>query len=186
MNAPARAKFKEMIVGPLLSWDESPTKNNIHGRNTLFELETAAVFKRAGLKITNYDDVQFNFKKKQFNVQCKRIHSPKRVADNISNAVDQITKRMKNSNTKGLICLSIDKISDKEGYILEAENHENVGLSLEKICGDFINIKRKNWQNLVNINVLGTLIIINAIALLKNYEHGPLLTNCRHTTLDHK
>ena len=129
-------------------------------------------------------DIQFNFKKKQFNVQCKRIHSPKRVADNISIAVDQITTRMKDTQTKGLICLSIDKISEKEGYVLEAENHESVGPSLGKICGDFINIQRTNWQNLVNINVLGTLIVINAIALLKNYEHGPLLTNCRQTTLD--
>ena len=179
-----RGKFKEMLVGPLLPWDESSTKNNIHGRNILFELEMAAVFKRAGLKITDYDDVSFNFKKKQFNVQCKRIHSPKSVTANISNAVDQITKRMKDSNTKGLICLSIDKISDKEGCVLETEKHESVGPSLEKICGDFISNQRKNWQNLVNINVLGTLIVINAIALLKNYGPGPLLTSCRQTTLD--
>lgn len=178
-----RGKFKEMLVGPLLPWDESPTKNNIHGRNTLFELEMAAVFKRAGFKITNYDDIQFNFKKKKINVQCKRIHSPQRVADNISTAVGQITKRMKDSQTKGLICLSIDKISDTEGYILEAENHKSVGPSLGKICGNFINIQRINWQNLVNINVLGTLIVINAIARLKNYEHD-LLTTCRQTTLD--
>ena len=34
-----RAKFKEMLVGPLLPWDESPTKNNIHGRNTLLSLK---------------------------------------------------------------------------------------------------------------------------------------------------
>lgn len=175
-----RAKFKEMLAGPLLPWDESSTKNNIHGRNTLFELEMAAVFKRAGLKITNYDDIQFNFEEKQFNVQCKRIHSPKRVAANISSAVDQITKRMKDSKTRGLICLSIDKISDKEGYVIEAENHESAGLSLEKICEDFINIQRTNWQNLININVLGTLIVINAIALLG----GRLLTHCRQTTLD--
>ncbi len=85
-----RTEFKKMIAAPLLPWDESPNKNNIHGRNTLFELEMATVFKNADLKITNYDDVQFDFKNKQFNVQCKRIHSSKGVAANVSNAVAQM------------------------------------------------------------------------------------------------
>ncbi len=179
-----RAKFKEMLTGPLLPQDESPSENNIHGRNVLFELEMAALFKRAGLKISKYDDVQFNFKKKQFNVQCKRIHSHTGVAANVDSAVCQITKRMKDSNTKGLICLSIDKISDKEGYVLEAESHESVVLSLNQICGDFISLNREFWQSLVNINVLGALIFFGAIALLKNHKNGPLLISCRQTTMD--
>jgi hypothetical protein len=178
-----RAKFKEMISGPLLPWDESPTEDNIHGRNILFELEMDATLKRVGLKIVHYDDIQFNFKKKKFNVQCKRIHSPNRLATNVSNAVDQITKRMSDSDTKGLICLSIDKLTGKEGCFFETENPENVGPSLDKICRDFINKNRKYWQNLTNINVLGTFIVINTIALLY-HRQNPILTSCRQITLD--
>ncbi|MBC8527260.1 MAG: hypothetical protein H8D22_10510 [Candidatus Cloacimonetes bacterium] len=177
-----RTKFKEMLKGPLLPWNESPDQANIQARNTLFELEMAALFKSAGLKISSYDDVEFRFKKKTFNVQCKRIHSPNMISENVSGAATQITRRMQGSNTKGLICICIDKLTEKEGWILQAENHQNAGLSLDQICRDFIHTNNHLWQNLVNTNILGTLIIMNAIALLNKPDS--LLTNCRQATMD--
>jgi|GEM_PF-904201 len=178
-----RAKLKEMLIGPLLPWDEAPAKGNIHGRNTLFELETAARFMSAGLNVTNFDDVQFNYKKHAFNIQCKRIHSPKRIRDNVSDAVNQTTKRMrKNPDMKGLICLSIDKISEKEGLILEVKNEQDIGSHLEQIPHEFIHSFRDAWQNLINIHILGTLVVFNALAIINDKTH--LLTQCRQVTLD--
>ena len=73
-----RGKLKMMLQGPFHSWDEDVDEGNIEPRNTLFELEAAAKFKKAGAKITGFDDVDFVFKKTKFNVQCKRMHSEKK------------------------------------------------------------------------------------------------------------
>jgi hypothetical protein len=178
-----RAKLKEMLIGPLLPWDEAPDKGNIHGRNILFELETAARFMSAGLNITSFDDVQFNYRKHAFNVQCKRIHSPRRIRDSVSDAVQQITKRMnKNPDMKGLICLSIDKISEKEGLILEVRTEKDIEPHIARIPYEFIDSYRDIWQHLINIHILGTLIVFNAVAII--YDNAPLLTQCRQVTLD--
>ena len=179
-----RAKLKEMLDGPLLPWNESPNSGNSHARNTLFELEMAAWFKRAELAVTSYDDVQFNFTEHTFNVQCKRIHSSKRIGDNVAIAADQITKRMdKLPRTKGLICLCIDKVSGKEGMILEVDSHNNISYFLEQIARDFIISYRHLWQGLLNIHVLGTFVILNALARTKDRKK-PMLTHCRQTILD--
>jgi hypothetical protein len=179
-----RAKLKEILDGPLLPWNESPDAGNIHARNILFELEMAAWFKRAGLEVTNYDDIQFNFMKHTFNVQCKRIHSSRKIGDNVASAADQITKRMVSCpRTKGLICLCIDKISGKEDMVLEVNNHSSVPYFLEQIVYDFINSYNHLWQRLLNVHVLGTFVILNAVALIKDRKK-PMLTHCRQTILD--
>lgn len=179
-----RAKLKEMLDGPLLPWNESPDVSNIHARNTLFELEMAAWFKRAGLEVTNYDDAQFDFMDHTFNIQCKRIHSPKRIGENVASAVSQITKRMDSqARTRGLICLCIDKISEKEGWILEVDDHRSIPHFLDRIAKDFIMSHNHLWQRVLNIHVLGTLVVFNALALIKGAP-DPMLTHCRQTTLD--
>ena len=67
--------------------------------------------------------------------------------------------------TKGLICLCIDKISGKEGMILEVDSHSSVPHFLEQITYDFINSHNHLWQRLLNVHVLGTFVILNALAL---------------------
>lgn len=179
-----RAKLKEMLDGPLLPWNELSDAGNSHARNTLFELEMAEWFKRAGLEVTSYDDVQFNFIEHTFNVQCKRIHSSRKIGDNVNSAADQITKRIDSCpRTKGLICLCIDKISGKEGTILEVDSHSSVPRFLEQITYDFINSHNHFWQRLLNVHVLGTFVILNALALIKDRKK-PMLTHCRQTILD--
>ncbi len=179
-----RTKLKKMISGPLLPWDESPNKANIEARNILFELEMVAWLKGAGFKIKGYDDAQFTYKNKFFHVECKRIHSSTRVDSNISDAVTQLRKKMGNPKYRGLICLCIDKLTGKEGWILSVPKKENIYPLLNNICTEFIARYKSLWQSTLNIHILGTLIYVPAVAEIVFNSGGRRLINCRITYLD--
>lgn len=179
-----RKKIIESISGPILPWEEEPKQGTSHSRNTIFELETAVLFHEAGLEIKDFDDVSFLFDNYTFNVQCKRIHSPKRIADNIKEAATQISKQNGNkSKAKGIIFLCIDKLTEKERVILEVNNEKDVGPHLDMITREFIQTYNHLWRNLININVLGTAIFIKILANIKRHNK-PMLTVCRHRMLD--
>ena len=179
-----RRKIIESISGPILPWEEEPKQGTSHSRNTIFELETAVLFHESGLEIKDFDDVRFLFDNYAFNVQCKRIHSPKRIADNVKEAATQISNQNGNKpKVKGIIFLCIDKLTEKEKVILEV-NHENeVGPHLDMITREFIQTYNHLWQNLININILGTAIFIKILANIKRYNK-PMPTICRHRILD--
>ncbi len=179
-----RRKLIESINGPILPWEEVPDKGTDHSRNISFELETAVWFHKSGIKIEDFDDVQFLFDNHSFNVQCKRIHSLKRIADNVAIAVQQISKRMQKGNKmKGIICICIDKYTEKEGWILQANHVDEIGPHLDKLAMDFIRDYRHHWQNLANISILGTAIVVNILASIKQ-DPFPMLTTCKNTVID--
>lgn len=179
-----RRKIIESISGPILPWEEEPKQGTSHSRNTIFELETAVLFHESGLEIKDFDDVRFLFDNYAFNVQCKRIHSPKRIANNVKEAATQISNQNGNKpKVKGIIFLCMDKLTEKEKVILEV-NHENeVGPHLDMITREFIQTYNHLWQNLININILGTAIFIKILANIKRYNK-PMLTICTHRMLD--
>lgn len=179
-----RKKLIESISGPILPWEEEPEQGTAHSRNTIFELETASLFHKAGLVIKDYDDVQFLFDNHSFNIQCKRIHSPKRIADNVKEAATQISKRIGNrARVKGIIFLCIDKLTEKEKFILQVNHANEIGPHLDKLTSEFIQTYNYLWQNLVNINIVGTVIVLNILASI-NQDHKPMLTICKHKMLD--
>lgn len=179
-----RRKLTEALRGPLLPWDEQPSSGDTHGRNTLFELETAAWFNNCGLPPTKFDDVEFVFDSHTFNVQCKRIYSARKVEDNVRSAVDQVTDRMTlEARTKGIICLCVDKISDKEGHILEVNHPEEITPIMDKIGHDFVDKHNHIWQRLVNNDILAAAVVVKILASIRQEPH-PLLTACRTTVLD--
>ena len=179
-----RKKLKEIINGPLLPWGEDSTDGTGHSRNTLFELETAAWFNNAGIEIEYFDDVGFSFSNHSFNVQCKRIHSSRNIADNVSAAADQLTKKMRNDpRMKGIICLSVDKLTETEGWIFEVSNENEIAPMLNEIANNFIKKFNCIWQNLININIIGVAIVLKVLSSIK-YEPYPMLTTCRTRIMD--
>ncbi|MEE9215329.1 MAG: hypothetical protein V3U54_11160 [Thermodesulfobacteriota bacterium] len=179
-----RRKLIESITGPILPWEEVPNKGTAHSRNISFELETAVWFHKSGIEIENFDDVQFLFDNHFFNVQCKRIHSLYRIADNIADAARQISKRMQKGNKmKGVIYLCIDKFTEKEGWILQVNHVDEIGPHLDKLAIDFIRNYSHLWKNLANINILGTAIVVNILASIKQ-DPFPMLTTCKNTVID--
>lgn len=179
-----RSKLKIMLEGPYYSWDEDVFVGNIDPRNTLFELEAASKFKNVSAKITGFDDVDFVFKKTKFNVQCKRLHSEKKVRDNLSEAADQFYKKMKiRPSLKGIICLSIDKLTGREGMILKVNSPDEVRPKLVDISSSFLAKYGTLWHNFINTNILAVLIFVHVVAVIKETPYD-LLTVCRDIAFD--
>lgn len=174
-----RGKLKKILEGPYHSWDEDVHVGNIEPRNTLFELEAASKFKKSGAKITGFDDVDFVFKKTKFNVQCKRLHSEKKVKDNLSEATAQFYKKMKSRpNLKGIICLSIDKLTGKEEMILKVNSPNEIRPKLAVISTSFLTKYRSLWHNFVNTNILAVLIFVHIVATIQEQPYNLLTTCC--------
>lgn len=180
-----RRKLKMVLQGPCHSWDEDVNAGNIEPRNTLFELETASIFKKAGAKITGFDDVDFVFENTRFNVQCKRIHSERRMRDNVSEAAQQFYKTMKKakSNLKGVICLSIDKLTGREKMILKVGSVHEIGHELTALLDSVLAKHRSLWHVVVNTNILAVLLFVHVVTIVEEHPYG-LLTTCREIAFD--
>ena len=179
-----RRKLKMMLQGPYHSWDEDVYAGNIEPRNTLFELEAAAKFKKAGAKITGFDDVDFIFKKAKFNVQCKRIHSEKKMRDNVLEAATQFYKRKRDRpKLKGIICLSIDKLTGKEEMILKVGSPDEVKPKLATLSNSFLTKYKSLWHNFVDPNILAVLLFVHVVATIEEQPYD-LLTSCRDIAFD--
>jgi hypothetical protein len=156
-----RLKLKRILEGPYSSWEEDPLKGDNENRNILFELETAAFFKKAGIEIIGFDDVDFNFEGMGFNIQCKRIFSLKRIETNISESANQFTNRAKSQeNIKGIICLSIDKLLNKEKFTLKVKALDEIKHQLEQLVIEFTNKYERLWNKFLNINILAVFFIL--------------------------
>lgn len=179
-----RAKLKKILYGPFHSWDEDVATGNIEPRNNLFELEAAAKFREAGVKLLGFDDVDFIFRKNRFNVQCKRIQSEKKIRDNVLEAAEQFYKKMKSKpDLKGIICISMDKLSGKEEMILKVGTPLEVRPKLALISEGFLKKNRHLWHSLVNNNILAVLLFVHIVATIEEKPYD-LLTTCRDIAFD--
>jgi hypothetical protein len=171
-------KLRKILEGPYYSWDEDPSKGDNENRNILFELETAAFFKKAGVEIIGFDDVDFSFEGTVFNCQCKRLFSKKNINKNISKSGEQFTKRMESqANIKGILCFSIDKVIGKEKFVFKMKTLDGIK-TLEKHVIEFSSKYRYLWKNFLNISILAVFIFFHAVSILEEEPHD-LLINCR-------
>jgi hypothetical protein len=177
-----RAKLSEILNGPFLPKDEDTQVQNTHSRNTLFELQIAAKFSNADIKIIGFDDFDFVLDEHKFNAQCKRIHSIKRIQENVEKAYEQIKQKLKDDEAnKAIICISIDKLTEKDGKILKVKREENIAPEMIKITSDFIESYKKYWQNFIDTRLIATLVYFQAAAII---EDTNLLTRCYQIEID--
>lgn len=171
-------KLKKILEGPYYSWEEDPLKGDNENRNILFELETAAFFKKAGVEIIGFDDVDFSFEGTIFNVQCKRIFSEKKINKNISKSANQFTKKMESqANIKGIMCFSVDKLIGKEQFVFKVKTLDEIK-DLDKHIIEFSSKYKYLWNGFLNINILAVFIFFHAVSILEEEPHD-LLINCR-------
>lgn len=177
-----RRKLAESLTGPFLSKDEDAAAQNIHSRNTLFELQIAAKFQNAGIGVIGFDDIGFVLDGYEFNAQCKRIHSLKRIEDNVLKAYDQMKSKFdENEKLKGIICLSINKLEEKDDKILRVKKPADVGHEMIRITSEFIESHRSCWQKIIDIRVIATLVHFQAAAIIEEIN---LLTQCNQIEID--
>lgn len=129
----------------------------------MFELETAAFFKKAGVEIIGLDDVDFSFEGTIFNIQCKRIFSEKQINKNISKSSKQFTKRMESqANIKGIICLSIDKLIGKEQFVFKAKTINEIKNNLSQPIIEFSSKYKNLWNRFfLKYQYLGSFFILS-------------------------
>lgn len=104
--------------------------------------------------------------------------------DNVSEAATQFYKRMRSRpNLKGIICLSIDKLTGKEEMILKVKSPDEIRPKLEVISNSFLAKYRDLWHNLINTNILAVLIFVYVVATIQEHPCD-LLTTCRDIAFD--
>jgi len=177
-----RRKLLQIIEGPLLPADESPSEGNTESRNILFELEVAWRVKERGYEINNLDDVQFRHDSNEMNIQCKRVHSSRNVPHNVDNALRQYERRASdNPSLKGIIAIAIEKITNTEDYIFECDSQEQIDTELDRLVNNFIEEHEENWGSLCDSGVVGVLVFVKFLAK-QNQEPTPKLIVARNTT----
>jgi hypothetical protein len=104
--------------------------------------------------------------------------------DNVSEAATQFYKRMRSRpNLKGIICLSIDKLTGKEEMILKVKSPDEIRPKLEVISNSFLAKYRGLWHKLINKNILAVLLFVHVVANIEEEPYG-LLTTCRDIAFD--
>ncbi len=183
-----RSKLTEIIKGSFLPKDEDTETQNTQSRNTLFELQMAAKINIAGINVIGFDDVDFVLDEQTFNVQCKRIHSLKRIKDNVQKAYEQIQYRLKanekqkaDKKQKAIICISIDKLTEKDGKILRVKTDKDVGPEMVRITSAFIEANRECWHNYIDIRLIAVFVYFQAAAIIEDLN---ILTRCQQLEID--
>ncbi len=118
---------------------------NIEGRNLLFELEVACKVKQQGHAIIDFDDVQYLCNGVKINVQCKRLHSEGATRRNVNKAVEQYQRRaITDQQLKGVIALSVEKITNTDGSIFECHSREQINRELTGLPNPSLLITRRS------------------------------------------
>ncbi len=165
---------RQITSGPFNSWDEDNDGGSIHGRNFLFELETAALFSVPGIKVTGFNDVDFRFSKKTFNVQCKRPQSAARIEANVDKAISQIKKQIGYNQKKyGIIAINIDKLAGVESLYFETGDHLRFAKGLQDLGSQFIDRYRRLWQHQVYDRILGVAVLVHGLCI---YQKDMIVT----------
>lgn len=169
-------KAKEFLNLPLNSLNESSQTGSNNPRNYLFEYQMIARFRRSNsVTILGYDDIDIKYANTEFNVQCKRIYSDKKIERNIKKAKEQIQKRINGTGKKGIICLAIEKLVDTEGKILEVDYEAEIGPATEKVSNSFIKENQQHWMSILDTQIHAVFVFFQGVAHIKERN---LLTNC--------
>lgn len=158
-----REELKRALRGPLVPAAETP--ENTDPRNIFMELDLAATLMRAGVEVTDFDDVQFNFDSIHYITQCKRPFSARSVATNVDSAWGQIVARApKGSYSRGIIALAVDKV-------LELDQQRPPGIHdgpeldalVQKLAQDFVANHRAAWHAVMDSRGVGILLVFRFV-----------------------
>ena len=153
-----RRRLGESLGGPLMPHDEKNDGGTIQARNALFELELASRLQARGLKLQRFDDIEFEFRGVEVNVQCKRLHSPNALQHNLDAACAQLARRIAGTQKRGLVAIGIDKILQTDRHVMTAQNESDLKASAEARMNRFLRESEQRFMAIVDIRVLGLFI----------------------------
>ena len=157
------SKLKKVIGGVFLTKNEDAVTNE--ARNILFELELAAMLKKRGLKITGFDDVEFQLGDAHCRIQCKRPMTSRAVSRNIDEALKQLQAGFTDESDKnvGIIALSIDKILDVSTRIIKTKNDKSLEKFIEKEMVGFCDRFSEYWARIVDPRVVAVIVVLKYV-----------------------
>lgn len=161
--------------------------NDRSGRDFSFELSVAAKFAKQGYAIDfGHDaDLKVKIKNEILYLECKRIKSIKKVEARIKEGLKQLHKRYvkddRPSNARGILVLSISKLLNHKLWLLEGEDHEEIGIKAFGYNKKFIHKYNKHWQDGVDKRTLGVAVIFDTPGVLKKSMQ---LTTCHEVTIN--
>ena len=159
-NLLPRSKLRTILEGPLFPSEEQPGDESVNARNVFTELELAADFSEKGIQPTGFDDLQFEFESVRFSVQCKRLHSPRRIEDNILSAYAQLQRNLATDQDRGFIGLSVERVLGIDDKILRLEPGHDLSAIVSDLINEFRRAHQSIWLNFIDTRVVGILVIV--------------------------
>lgn len=164
-----RSRLQKFIGGPQSVTEERDS--NGEARNIGFELLMAAHMVKSGLDIIldREGDLTVSFDGKPIYIECKRIHSPKKLRKNINKAGEQLARRYNiEANAKGLIAISITKIINPDHKSLIANEEGGLGRESDKIIDNFIRQHETMWQTGFDPRTIGVLVSLQFPSIIES------------------
>jgi len=159
-NLLPKKTLRAILHGPLSPTDENPSDGSVNARNLFAELELAADLSEKGIKPSGFDDLQFDFDGVPFAVQCKRLMSPRSVANNIQRAYEQLQRNLVTDHHRGLIALTAERVLNLDGRILRVEKEEDLLSEVHRLIEEFRTRFGHPWWNFVDTRVVGLIIVL--------------------------
>jgi hypothetical protein len=158
-NLLPKKSLRVILEGPLHPQDEIRGDKSVNARNIFTELELAAHFSKNGVIVSGFDDLKFRLEGIDYSVQCKRLLSVARVAENIQKAYDQLKFDLATDRDRGFIALSVDKLMGTEGKGLRVANESDVTRKVWEQTEAFKRRFGSAWSRFIDPRVIGIFVI---------------------------
>ena len=145
-----RDRLEKVLSGQRELAKESLAK--AEARNVLFELVMAARIDRAGfvVDLDKIEDISFKLSGRHCFVECKRVHSAKKLPTRIEEAAKQISRRCNhssNSKARGLIALDVSKIENPGAFLLSCQTENQVPREIKQHLQAFVALHTSALQS---------------------------------------
>jgi hypothetical protein len=138
LKAPGlRDRLEKVLAGTEELGQETPQKGG--ARNFLFELVMAATLKQAEfeVKLDQIEDVFFKVSDRiPCFVECKRVHSQRRLRELISNAASQIRQRCDNSSHRkacGIVAVDVSKLLNAGDRLFDSQTRDDLSSAVKEM-----------------------------------------------------
>jgi hypothetical protein len=129
-------------------------------RNFLFELVMASTLKRAGyyVHLDRIEDVYFEISGIPCFMECKRVHSQRKLGERIGLAADQIRMRCdssQDSRARGIVAVDISKLLNPGTHLFDVATREALSLEAERMLESYRVLHRRTLEAVHETRVLG-------------------------------
>ncbi len=162
-----RRHLRAVLDGPLMVQDEDPSTAAVNARNIFFELELAADLMNRGIVLDGFDDIFFSFAGKMIRIECKRLHSEKRVEENIATAITQLRKKMAESGEYGIVALALERLTAMDRAIRPIDSDREIEDGVEGLLAQFLHRHPTCFDSPLDTRVIAILVVFRLIVYSK-------------------